>query len=295
MKIGILAFRSRDPEPAIEDLKLVKAAQGLGHEALLIPAWECSVHYGESEKVLWKGASFPSLDLLIPRARIIDDVELQLHLLEVLEKSFPVLNKAASIAVAKNKIKTLELLSTAGLRVPKSVVFEGADGFEVCSLPFDYPLVLKPPYGTFGEGIRLASSFEEARDYLTECFKENLWSHFVAQEFVSEAGGKDLRVFVVGNEVLAAMERKAQPGEFRANVELGASVHAVQILDEVARLAILAVKALKLDYAGVDILQSKRGPLVLEVNANPGFKALEQVSGVNIAERLIQFAVQVSR
>lgn len=295
MKIGILAFRSRDPEPAIEDLKLVKAAQDLGHEALLIPAWECSVHYGESEKVLWKGTSFPTLDLLIPRARIIDDVELQLHLLKVLERSFPVLNESASIVAAKNKIKTLELLSAAGLAIPKSVVLEGAEGLEACALPFDYPLVLKPPYGTFGEGIRLVSSFEEAHVYLTECFKKNLWSHFIAQEFISEAAGKDLRVFVMGDQVLAAMERKAQPGEFRANVELGASVHTVQISDEVARLATLAVKALKLDYAGVDIIESKRGPLVLEVNANPGFKSLEQVSGVDVAEALIQFAVRRSR
>ncbi len=287
MKIGILAFRSRDPEPAIEDLKLVKAAQDLGHEALLIPAWECSIHYGESEKVLWKEASFPTLDLLIPRARFVEYSELHLHLLEVLERSFPVLNKAASIAAAKNKIKTLELLSAAGLAIPKSVVLEGVEGFEACSLPFEYPLVLKPPYGTFGEGIRLVSSFEEVHEYLT--------SHFIAQEFISEAAGKDLRVFVMGNEVLAAMERRAQSGEFRANVELGASVRAVQISDEVARLATLAVKALKLDYAGVDIIESKRGPLVLEVNANPGFKALEQVSGVNIAEALIQFAVRRSR
>lgn len=287
MKIGILAFRSRDPEPAIEDLKLVKAAQDLGHEALLIPAWECSVHYGESEKVLWKGASFPTLDLLIPRARFIEYSELHLHLLEVLERSFFTLNKAASIAAAKNKIKTLERLSVAGLPIPKSMVIDGASGLEELSFPFTLPVVLKPPYGTFGEGICLAASLDEIREYST--------SRFIIQEFIAEAEGKDLRVFVVGDEVIAAMERKAQPGEFRANVELGASVHAVQISDEVARLAILAVKALKLDYAGVDIIESKRGPLVLEVNANPGFKSLEKVSSLNIAETLIQFAVRRSR
>jgi len=129
MKIAILSFRSRDPEPAVEDLKLVQAAQDLGHEALLIPAWECSIEYQGGERVYWKGGLFPEVDALIPRARFVEHSEAQLQLLRVLEKRFPSLNKADGIMIAKNKIKTMELLTRAGLAIPHSFAIEDLSGF----------------------------------------------------------------------------------------------------------------------------------------------------------------------
>lgn len=289
MKIGILSFRSRDPEPAIEDHKLVKAAQELGHEALLIPAWECSVEYHGQETVYWNGQPFPSLDVLIPRARFIDYVELHLHLLEILERTMPVLNKSAAIARAKNKIKTLELLKKKSLPVPLSAVINDLAGLSCVK---KYPVVLKTPYGTFGNGVHLVHDRDEAEAVLSKYFKRRMASHFIVQEFIEEAANKDTRVFVLGDKVLAAMERQAMEGEFRSNVELGASAQAVTPSKEAADLAIAAVRALGLDYAGVDIIQSSRGPLVLEVNANSGFKTLEEVSGVNVAKALIEYAAQ---
>lgn len=296
MKIAILSFRSRDPEPAVEDLKLVQAAQDLGHEALLIPAWECSIEYNEKVKVYWNGKDFPDIDALIPRARFVEHSEAQLQLLRVLEKRFPTLNKTDAIAAAKNKIKTAEILTQAGLAIPHGFAIEDLTGFADAVEKLDgYPVVWKAPYGTFGMDVHLVRSFEEAQSLFTDYFAAQVAPNFLIQEFIAESAGRDMRVFVLDGKVLAAMERQAQPGEFRSNVELGASTHQVEINEAIEKLAIESVKALGLDYGGVDIVHSKRGPLVLEVNANAGFKTLEETSGVNIAAALIQAVVQRSR
>jgi ribosomal protein S6--L-glutamate ligase len=290
MKIGVLTFRSRDPEPAVEDLRLVEAAQDLGHQAVLIPTWECSIHYNkEGEQVFWKKQPFPVLDLLIPRARFIDYSELQLHLLEVLERQMPVLNRARAVSFAKNKIKTLQLLSAAGLPMPASLVLEDASQLPAAVESLGgFPLVLKTPYGTFGEGVSLVHSSQEAQDI----FDHQIFPQLIAQEFIEEAAGKDARLFVANGTVLAAMERQAQAGEFRSNIELGATATVLDPSQELKDLACKAVAALGLDYAGVDVVHSKRGPLILEVNANAGFKMLEQVSGVDIASVLISGSSQ---
>ncbi len=296
MKIGILSFRSKDPEPAVEDLKLVQAAQEMGHDAMLIPTWECSIEYGEEEKVLYKGKPFPQLDILVPRARFIYYSELNLHLLELLEKRFPSLNKAAGVALAKNKIKTLHELFAAGLPQPRSTVIEDKLHLpQAAEQVGGYPLVVKAPYGTFGIGVHLAETAEDAEAILSSYERKHLWPHAIVQEFIAEADGKDSRLFVIGGGVVAAMERTAQEGEFRSNVELGASAHLIKPSEELQSLAIKAVSALGLDYAGVDIISSARGPLILEVNANAGFKTLDEVSGVDIARAIIEYAVLHSR
>lgn len=293
MKIGILSFRSKDPEPAVEDLKLVLAAQEMGYEAMLIPTWECSIEYGEEEKVLWKGEPFPALDLLVPRARFIYYSELNLHLLELLEQRFPSLNKTAGVALAKNKIKTLHELFEAGLPQPRSTVIEDKSCLEQAAEQVGgYPLIIKAPYGTFGIGVHLASTEEEAEQILDSYERKHLWPHAIVQEFIKEADGRDSRLFVIDGRVVAAMERSAQEGEFRSNVELGATAKVLEPSEELKSLAAKAVAALGLDYAGVDIVNSARGPLILEVNANAGFKTLEEVSGINIARALIEYAVQ---
>ncbi len=296
MKIVILSFRSRDPEPAVEDLKLVQAARDLGHEALLIPAWECSIEYHEGETVYWKGSEFPDIEALIPRARFVEHSETQLHLLRLLEKRFPTLNKAEGIAVAKNKIKTVEILNRAGLAMPRSFIIEDLVGFTAAVEKLGgYPVVWKAPYGTFGMDVHLVHSYEEAEKLFESYLRAESAMNFLIQEFIVESAGRDTRVFVLDGEVVAAMERRAQEGEFRSNVELGASTHSVEIEERVKNLAIQSVKALGLDYGGVDIVHSKRGPLVLEVNANAGFKTLEETSGVNIAAALIRAVVRRTR
>lgn len=296
MKIAILSFRSRDPEPAVEDLKLVQAAQELGHTALLIPAWECSIEYHDGNKVYWKGEEFPQVDCLIPRARFVEHSETQVHLLRVLEAHFPTLNKADGIVAAKNKIKTMEILTGAGLAVPRSFVIEDLETFaDAVKKLGGYPVVWKAAYGTFGMDVHLVDSFEKGEVIYKDYFKSQSAMNFLIQEFIEESAGKDIRIFVLKGKVLASMERQAQPGEFRSNVELGATARTVEVAKTVKTLAIQAVEALGLDCAGVDIIQSKRGPLVLEVNANAGFKALEEVSGVKVAEALIQAAERRSR
>jgi ribosomal protein S6--L-glutamate ligase len=113
----------------------------------------------------------------------------------------------------------------------------------------------------------------------------------MVQEYISESGGKDTRVFVVGSKVIAAMERSAQAEEFRSNVELGGETRPVEVSDRYAQIAIASTKALGLEVSGVDIIETKKGPAVLEVNGNPGFKALEAATGVNVAEAIVLHAI----
>lgn len=290
MRIGILSFRSQDPEVAVEDLKLLQAAQDLGHEVLHLFAWDCHLNYEEGLRVMWKGKAFPQLDLLFPRARFVEDAPLQLQLLEALERVVPTVNSAEAISTAKNKIKTLDLLVQKGIPMPNSEVWDVSKSPDEVSLPF--PLVLKPPYGTFGQDIFLVHSVGEMQERFAYYFEHKITSHCVVQEFIEEAQGCDFRVFVSGGRVVASMKRCAQNGEFRANVELGARVSKVETNAELEALAIAATEALGLDYAGVDIIESKKGFLVLEVNANPGFKALEALHHMDIARTLIQDAEQ---
>lgn len=288
MRIGILSFRSKDSEVAVEDLKLLQAAQDLGHEVLHLFAWDCRLDYEGGLRVMWKGKAFPQLDLLFPRARFVEEAPLQLQLLEALEQVVPTVNSTMAISTAKNKIKTLDVLTRKGILMPNSEVWDVSQPPEAAGQPF--PLVLKPPYGTFGQDIFLVRSLSEMKDRFAYYFEHKITSHCLVQAFIEEAQGCDFRVFVSGGRVLASMKRCAQKGEFRANVELGAHVSKVETNAELETLAIAATEAMGLDYAGVDIIESKRGFLVLEVNANPGFKALEALHRMDIARAIIQDA-----
>lgn len=294
MKMGILSFRSFTREPTVEERRLAEEAMAAGHEAILIHAMDCTITMKpEGTHVLWNGDPFPNVDVLIPRARFVDHPEQRLSLLEIFEQQrFPSLNSARAIAVAKNKIATLYALNRENISTPHTFVIEDASSVDFVFQQFGgVPVVLKPAFGTYGEGIVLAKTLGEIQTRAEEMMK--LSPRILVQEFIEESAGKDTRAFVVNGEVVAAMERQAQAGEFRSNVELGATARAIQLSEEEKHLALGAVKALGLGYAGVDIIKSKRGPLVLEVNANPGFKTLEKVSGVNVAASIVQAAIQI--
>lgn len=200
------------------------------------------------------------------------------------------LNGAGAISAARDKLHCLELFSAHGIASPKSASIETlCDASDLLARHFSFPLLIKQHGSTQGRGVERVWNRAQALQRMAEL--HGLDEPFLLQEFIAEAQGADLRLFVLNGEVIAAMKRRAVPGDFRANVHLGGKA---EIYTPQAREIDMAVKAaglLGLDAAGIDIIQSDRGPLLLEVNASPGFEALERVSGVDVAGKMLDLLI----
>lgn len=289
MKIAILSFKPAIDELAPEELRLKTEAENLGHDAQIFRTCDCRIVFDGSEAaVFYKDGLFPDFDILIPRPRVLSDTDTRVSILKQFESAGKfVLNSSDAICRAKNKIRTHQILHASGIPMPKTFVIESLAHFP--DTPF--PIVLKDPYGTYGMGVMLIESFASLKSVL-----DGIWATFnqktmIVQEFIGESAGEDIRIFVLGERVVALMKRKALKGEFRSNIELGAVGEVCRISKEYEDLAVNSVRALGLNYGGVDIIESRKGPLVLEVNANSGFKALEKTTGVNVAKEIIDFAI----
>ena len=200
------------------------------------------------------------------------------------------LNSAGAISAARDKLHCLELFSAHGMAMPKSASIETLHNApELLAVHFRFPLLIKQHASTQGRGVERVCNSDEALQRMAELFA--LDAPFLLQEFIAEAQGADLRLFVLNGEVIAAMQRTAMAGDFRANIHLGAeaSVHVPSVAE--TAMAIKATALLGLDVAGVDIIQSDRGPLLLEVNASPGFEALERVCGIDVAGKMLDLLI----
>ena len=206
----------------------------------------------------------------------------------------PVVNRARAIVAARHKFHSLRILAQYGLPIPPSLTVGSATFLEAAVAEMgNYPFILKPFHGTHGTGVMLLdtpTSLTSTVDVLCDLHED-----YVIQPFIAEAGGVDIRVLVVGGKAIAAMKRSAPVGEFRANVHRGASGETVSLPDEYTDIAIKAADALALEIAGVDLLQTNNGPVVLEVNPSPGFEELESVTGINIADAIIEFVAAFAR
>lgn len=296
MHFAILMFSFGELKESYEETRLIEEAKKRGIQMDLLSSshlyWnlssnDCSSYY--------KTLKLEELDGLIPRVQVLSFVESRIALLKHLEdRPVALLNTHDPIIRAKNKILTLELLNQNSVPHPRSVVIEDSASLSMASQHVGgYPLIIKDPFGTYGHGVILAESEGSGRSILDRLFYPWGTLHAaVIQEFIKEAKNKDTRLFVVQGKVVAAMSRKAQKGEFRSNAELGGECKAVKPTKKQIELALRATQALGLDVAGVDMLDSKEGPVVIEVNANPGFKALEKATGVNVAGAMIDALVE---
>ncbi len=294
MKIGILSFRSLSRKAAKEELRLKAAAEKLGHKAQIFRASKCQLTYdGYGERVFYNKKKFPKIDILIPRASILTNVDIRLSVVKQFQlMGVPVVNDYVSIAKAKNKLRTLQILHALGIPTLRTVVVENYSALnEAIDRVGGAPVILKDPFGSYGSGVIIAESKRAARSVLDAIWVGGNSNMIMVQEYIAESEGRDTRVFVVGDKVVAGMERSAQAEEFRSNVELGGITSAVEVSDKYAQIAIASAKALGLEVAGVDIIETKRGPAVLEVNANPGFKALEEITGIDVATPIIEHAI----
>ena len=188
---------------------------------------------------------------------------------------------------SRDKLRCLQLLSTAGLGMPKTVFSDHSGTAEdMIRSVGGCPVIIKLLEGTHGMGVVLAGNRQEAVSVI-DAFS-SLKERVIVQEFIREASGTDIRAFVVDGKVVAAMKRRAQPGEFRSNLHRGATAIAIKLTAEEERTALEATRILGLKVAGVDMLPSERGPLVLEVNPSPGLEGISKTTGVNVASRIIE-------
>ncbi|RMF27425.1 MAG: RimK family alpha-L-glutamate ligase [Bacteroidetes bacterium] len=202
--------------------------------------------------------------------------------------------RADALLQARDKLRSLQLLAAAGMDIPRTFIVNNPD--VVGSLIDELggpPVVIKLLESTHGLGVILAETRKTAIS-IVEAFQRTN-QKVIVQEFIEEARGADIRVLVVGGRVVAAMRRQAVDGEFRSNLHRGASATRVKLRQEEVNLVQRAVKLLGLDVAGVDLLRSRRGPLLLEINASPGLEGIETITGVDIAGAIIEHVVRRAR
>ena len=291
MKIGIL---SRGPQNH-STRRLSEAALHAGHIAEILDPFGFYLHIGGTgNRITYHGKSAEDFDVIVPRlsrttARYGEEVVAHFEWIGT-----PVINRAKPIAAARHKFHSLRILAQHGLPIPPSLTVGTTTSLENAVAEIgNYPFILKPFHGTHGRGVMLLdtpTSLTSTVDTLCDLHQD-----YVIQPFITEADGIDLRALVVGSEVIAAMKRSAPPGEFRANIHKGAAGEAITLTDDYTRLAIEATAALELEIAGVDLLETNEGPVVLEVNPSPGFEELETVTGINIADAIIEFAVKFAQ
>ncbi len=284
LKIGLLAS---NPE-LYSNQRIMEAGQARGHQMSFLNIKQCYMKLdAETPEVHYRGGRMLNdLDAVVPRIRpslTFYGCALTRHFQSLGVFS---LNGASSIAQSRDKLFSLQLLKQNGLDIPTSGFANSpVDTNDLIEMVGGAPLIMKLLEGTQGKGVVLAET-RKAAESVINAFK-SLKANLLVQEFVKEAQGKDLRCFVIDGKVVAAIERTAAPGEFRANIHQGGTASIVKISKEERALAIKAAKVMGLAVAGVDLIRSKKGPLLLEVNSSPGLEGIEDATEKDIAEMMI--------
>ena len=201
-----------------------------------------------------------------------------------------VLSKSIAITRARDKLRSMQVLARYGVDIPKTVVSRNtADIDDLLDQLGEMPVIIKLAYGTHGNGVILAETKKAAKSTLQAFYLANDDGvSILLQEFIKESAGTDIRAFVVGSKVIASMQRKSLDDDFRSNLHKGGAGTPIKLTAQEEKMAIAAAKAMGLNVAGVDIMRSARGPLVLEVNASPGF-GIEKITGRNVAGKIIEY------
>lgn len=283
MKLAILSRNSK----LYSTQRLVAAARERGHVVRVLDPLRCYMKIAPGEFQLnYKGRKLSGLDAVIPRigASVTRYGTAVLRQLELMGAYSP--NSSDAILRARDKLRCHQLLAGEGIGLPTTVFGDNPDDTaDLLSLLGDAPHVIKLIEGSQGNGVVLAETLSASRS-VVEAFR-GLYANFLVQEFVAEASGADLRCFVVGDRVVAAMHRQAEPGEFRSNLHRGGQASLATLSPAEAETALRAARVMGLEVAGVDLLRSDKGPLVLEVNSSPGLEGIEGASGVDIAAAII--------
>ena len=291
MKIAILSRK----RALYSTRRLVEAAQQQGHEVQVIDTLRCYMNItSHKPEIHYRGENLTGFDAVIPRigASITfygTAVVRQFEMMGV----FP-LNESVAIARSRDKLRSLQLLSRKGIGLPVSGFAHSPDDIEdLIKMVGGAPVVIKLLEGTQGIGVVLAET-QKAAESVIEAFM-GLKANILVQEFIKEAGDSDIRCLVIGEKVVAAMMRRAREGEFRSNLHRGGTAELIRITPEERSTAVRAAAAMGLNVAGVDILRSNHGPVIMEVNSSPGLEGIEKATGKDIASMIINFIVKEAR
>ena len=275
--------------------RLVAAAEARGHHVDIINTTQCYANItSERPQLLYRGVSLEGYDAVIPRI----GASITFYGLAVLRQFemmgvWP-LNASAAIGRARDKLWALQIMSSLGVGLPVTSFANSARRAEdLIRMVGGPPVVIKLVEGTQGLGVVLGETMPSAKSTF-EAFREAK-INILVQEFVEEAGGADIRAFVIGDHVVGAMRRQGGPGEFRSNLHRGGTAEEISITPEERSAAVRACKALGLNVAGVDMLRSSRGPVLIEVNSTPGLRGIEQSTGLDIADLIVAFIQEHAR
>jgi ribosomal protein S6--L-glutamate ligase len=287
MKIAILS-RNKN---LYSTKRLVEAAELRGHEVILLDHMKCVLVIEQGRPhIYFNGKEVKDINAVIPRigasatfygSAVVRQFEMM--------KIFTAVESQALVR-SRDKLRSLQILARAGIGIPKTAFASSPKDKDLDNLIESVggaPCVVKLLEGTQGIGVILAENQKAAKSVLEAFMK--LKANMLVQEFIKEAGGADIRVFVVDGQIVGSMKRQAKEGEFRSNLHRGGSAQVIDLTPEERATAIKAVKKLGLGIAGVDLLQSSRGPLVMEVNSSPGLEGIEGATGVDIAGKILEY------
>jgi len=274
--------------------RLVEEAKKRGHEVRVIKYRDCYASIEQNNPtVSYRGEDLNTFDAIIPRiathmtrygSAIVRQLEMQ-----------GIYTASSSIAItrSRDKLRSLQLLAKAGVGIPKTVVSRNTtDIDQLIEKIGGMPVIIKLASGTHGNGVVLAETKKAAKSVLQALYLHNEdGTNILLQEFVKESAGTDIRAFVVGGRVVASMKRQSLDDDFRSNLHKGGEGTRIKLTEEENKMALKAAKAMGLNIAGVDMMRSERGPLILEVNASPGF-GIEKITGRNVALPIIEYIEQ---
>jgi ribosomal protein S6--L-glutamate ligase len=275
--------------------RLVEAAKAHRHKPRVLDTLRCDLVLARGEpRIFYRGEAMGGVDVVIPRI----GASITGYGLSVVNQfdmmGVPVLNNSIPIARSRDKLRALQLLSRFGIDIPRTVMCRYREEVPLAVEQVGgLPCIVKLLQGTQGVGVLIANSMSEVEGML-----DTLWTlgqEILLQELIEESRGKDVRALVVGDRAVAAMRRTAREGEFRSNLHRGGEGEALELPPAYAEVAVKAVRVIGLEVAGVDMLESKDGPKIMEVNSSPGFEGLERVTGVDIASLYVEHAVAFAR
>ena len=291
MKIAILSTNRN----LYSTRRLVEAGEARGHTVEVINHKRCYMNIATMRPAVhYRGDSLADFDAVIPRigASVTFYGTAVVRQFEMM--GIYTLNESVAISRSRDKLRALQLLSRKGIGLPVTGFANSPDDTEdLLNKVGGAPVVIKLLEGTQGAGVVLAET-RNAAESVIDAFR-GLDQHFLVQEFIKEAGGSDVRCFVVGGKVVAAMKRQGRDGEFRSNLHRGGSATIVKITPEERSTAVRAAKIMGLNMAGVDLLRSDHGPVVMEVNSSPGLEGIEAATGKDVAAIVIEFTEKNAR
>lgn len=290
MKIAILSKGAAN----YSTKRLKEEALARGHDVQILNYAKCYVSIESNRPVVrYRGDELTDIDAIIPRisskltsygGAIVRQFEVQ---------NIFTTTTSISLTRTRDKLRSMQLLAKAGVGIPKTVFArETADFDDVLEQIGGAPVIIKVASGTHGNGVVLAETRKAAKAVMQAFYVEGV--SFLVQEYIEESAGTDIRAFVVNGKVVASMQRKSLTDDFRSNLHQGGEGTPIKLTDDERKVAQRAAKAMGLQVCGVDMMRSNRGPLVLEVNASPGF-GIEKVTGRNVAEKIIEYVEQNAR